>query len=190
MHTAVKPYHSCRCNHAAIDAVLQLVLEHELNYFDIARIDIQMDQFSTNLVGSPEIVRKTPINVVDGQFSIYFAAAVSAVEGQFSWSSYDRLGDPTIQDLLQRVYTSVDGSVPPLGARVTITTVNGEPFIRDVPLPRGEPEDFLTWQECQSKFRGLAKGILDDDGMDQVVNTVMELDRLDNIKDLTRLLRS
>ncbi|MBI4233131.1 MAG: MmgE/PrpD family protein [Chloroflexi bacterium] len=189
MNTAVKPYPSCRYNHGVIDAVLALLQEHELVPQEIARMDVALNQIGMDIVGYPEPVKRNPQNIVDGQFSVYFAAAAAAVEREFTWKTYARLQDPETRDLIQRVSASVDKTVPGLGARVTVATRSGGRFAKDVPLAKGEPETFLTWQELHTKFRGLASEVLADPQVDRVADRVMSLERLENLNELTRQLR-
>ena len=81
MNTAVKPYPCCRYSHATIDAVSDIVRAESLASSDIEGIDIAMGETGFGLVADPADAKRVPSNVVEGQFSVYFAAAATASRG-------------------------------------------------------------------------------------------------------------
>ena len=73
--------------------------------------------------------------------------------------------------------------------RVSIVTIklnNGEQIQKRVDFPKGEPENPLSRQELESKFRSLAKyGGLSQDECDEVINEIekenFDLNKIMNI---------
>ncbi|MBI2872403.1 MAG: MmgE/PrpD family protein [Chloroflexi bacterium] len=189
MATAVKPYPCCRYNHGPIDAVVDLVRQHDLRPTDIAAIDVYMPPTGHALVGEPADFKRRPSDVVEGQFSVFFAAAVAALWRRYGWDAYGALSDPQVQGLMQKVHAHADPGVRGLGARTVITTTRGQRLTMDVPAPKGEPENPLAWEEMAEKFRSLATGVLGAERTRQVIATVGRLDSLADVRELTRLLR-
>lgn len=189
LHTAVKPYPSCRYNHGVIDAVLDLVREEGLGAEQVREMEVVLNQAGMELVGRPEEVKRRPRNIVDGQFSVYFAAASALVEGRFTWDAYRRLGDPRVEELMDRIRVSVDRAIPALGSRVRVVTRDGRTLVREVPLARGEPETFPSWEELEAKFRSLARPLLPEPQVDRVAETVRRLEEVEDLRRLTALLR-
>src|SRR3984957_11383855 len=66
MHTAVKPYPSCRYGHAGIDAALALRAEHGLKPGDITSIRFGLPTAGMMLIGSPAEKEANPLQVADG----------------------------------------------------------------------------------------------------------------------------
>ncbi len=187
--TGVKPYPSCRYNHSLIDGVLALVGGGKAPVDDIEAMDLEITSPGFAIVGDPPEVRQKPISVVDGQFSAYFAASVTACDGRFGWAAYDRLQDEDVIGLMGRTTVRVDDSLPRFGGRVTVTLKGGNTLVQEVPVPLGEPENPVDWDGLEAKFRDLAEGALGADGASRVIETVRRIDDLGSISELTRLLR-
>ncbi len=189
MNTAVKPYPCCRCSHAAVDAVIAFVDENHLKPEDIAAIDIDIGKYSYSIVGDPPAKKRTPANVIDAQFSQYFAAAAAAARGNFTWQSYDLIDDPAVRDLMQRITLNPTDEVPQYGVKATLTTRGGDRLSADHPLPKGEPELPMSQDAFDRKFQEWARPALGDANTDEVIRLIGSLEDLENITELTRHLR-
>ena len=152
LRTAIKPYPCCRYNHAVIDGLVELAREHGLGPQEVTAVEVGLPPAGMPLVADPEVPKKAPANVVDAQFSVYFAAVIALLEGGFTWQSYHRLDDPLVRDLMARV-RAYPCPLGELGARVAIITPTGGRLEREVPLAKGEPERPLSWEELLAKFR-------------------------------------
>ena len=189
MNTAVKPYPCCRCSHAAIDAVIAFVRENHLKPEDIAAIDIDIGKYSYEIVGDPPERKRTPANIVEAQFSQYFAAAAAA-RGNFTWQSYALIDDPAVRDLMQRVVLHPSDEVPQYGVKVTLTTREGGRLSAEHPLPKGEPELPMSQDEFDGKFQEWARPVLGDADTDTVTRLIGSLEDLDSVAELMRYLRA
>ncbi|MGH7121913.1 MAG: MmgE/PrpD family protein [Acetobacteraceae bacterium] len=164
MHTAVKPYPSCRFGHAGIDAALALRLAHELRGEEIEAVRLGTSQAGMRLIGEPAEQKADPKNVVDGQFSGPFVLAVALATGRMTWDSYRLLNDPIVRGLLPKIRCEQDAEIEALlprqmGGKVTIRA-RGQQFEKIVQVPKGEPESFLTEAEIRDKFASLSAPIL------------------------------
>ena len=189
MFTSIKPYPCCRYNHAVIEAVVDLVRDHQLVPEDITSIDIYINPTGHELVGEPVHVKQEPTSIVLGQFSVYFAAAVAAVDGEFSWQSYSKLQDPTMRGLMSVTRSLPTPEMQPMACRVEMATRSGLNLTKDVPYPKGEPENPLSWDEAIAKFIGLTQQTLGLEGAQKVVRSVRELDQVADIRSFTEVLR-
>jgi 2-methylcitrate dehydratase PrpD len=188
LHTAVKPYPCCRYNHPIIDGVLDLMEQQGLEPGEVQSIRAHISEAGYQLVAESPQVKRAPATIVDGQFSAYFAAAVAAVEKRYAWESYQRLRDPQVVGLMQRVAIHSSRDVPNLSARVAITA-GGQEHTLEVPLARGEPERPLSWAELEAKFEGLWAAGGSRMPAATVVARVRELDQLGRLSAFTRELR-
>ena len=158
---AVKPYPCCRYAHAAMDAVAALQAEQGTALEDLERIVIGLPQVGMDIIGEPIEAKRAPANIVDGQFSMPFCAAVVLREGKLDWDDYPRhLADEQTLALCRRVDCVVDADAEAalptnMAGKATITTPRGT-FERFVEVPRGEPDNFLSVDEFRDKFRALA----------------------------------
>lgn len=191
MHTAVKPYPSCRYGHAGIDAVLALRAEHQLRPEEVEQITYGLSDAGLLLIGEPATKRADPQNIVDAQFSGPFVLACALVTGAMGWDSYRDLHAPAIRALLPRVRCVHDAAVQAeapanMSGRITILA-RGQSFERFVRIPKGEPDNFLTETELRAKFAGLVEPVLGFERMQRLAEAVLSLDRLTSIAPLTRL---
>ncbi len=145
MKIGVKPYPSCRYTHAAIDALIAMRREHNLTPENIQRVEIGLHRNGITLTGDAATKRR-PKNVVGGQFSMYFTGALALEQGSFGWDDYERLGDPAIEALADKIDVVQDdqleiGRTHPFGARVSIVSGEGK-LERLISDPSGEPSLF------------------------------------------------
>ncbi len=181
--TAIKPYPCCRCNHGVIDAVLLLVREHRLAPADIQSVELGICRDCIPQVAEPESTRKAPQNIVDGQFSVFFAAAIALLEQRYTWESYRRLGDPQVRELMARM-RAVESPI----SFATLRTRQGA-LTRQVPFPLGEPENPLGWAQLLEKVVPLMEAALPRQNVRAVVGLVERLEHEPHLAALTTLLR-
>jgi 2-methylcitrate dehydratase PrpD len=190
MRLAVKPYPCCRYAHAAMDAVAALRADHGITLEEVERITIGMPRVGMNIIGEPIEAKRAPANIVDGQFSMPFCAAVALREGRLDWDDYPRhLADADTLALCRRVDCVADADVEAalpanMAGKATITTRRGR-FERLVEVPRGEPGNFLTPDEFRAKFRALAAPYLGEE-TEALADRLLALDTLDDIRALGR----
>jgi 2-methylcitrate dehydratase PrpD len=184
LKVAVKPYPSCRYTHAALDALLELRRRHGLRGSDVEALEVGLHRSGVVLVGEPEAAKRRPRNVVDGQFSMAFCAAVVLDQWSFGWDDYRRLGEGAIDALCDRVTVrrdeTVEAAAPhPFAGRVRLRTTKGEfeLLVRD---PSGEPESFPDRAALQAKFLALAGPVLGE-GASDLAEAVLGLERFDRV---------
>jgi len=191
LETALKPYPCCRYSHATIDAMVDFVSNDGLDVESVEAIEIEMGTTGFGLVAAPAETKREPLSVVDGQFSVYFAVAASVLRGRYDWGSYDLLADPTARELMRRtnvVHAPERGAE--LGALVTVRTRDGRSLQRNVELPKGEPENPMSWEEISAKFLEWASPVLGHERAKTLVERVSNLDQEKSVKELGRALKA
>jgi 2-methylcitrate dehydratase PrpD len=190
MNIGVKPYPSCRYTHAAVDALIALRREHNLTPDTVRRVEIGLHRNGITLTGDAATKRHAR-SVVDGQFSMYFTAALALDQGSFGWDDYARLGDPAIEALADRIEVVQDarleGRSHPFGARVSIDAGGGT-LERLVPDPSGEPSLFPDASAMRQKFLQLARPVLDG-GAERFADAILALDTFARVDAVTALAR-
>ena len=155
--TGIKPYPSCRFTHGAVDAALELRGRLDADARGDAALHIALSPTAFQIVGEPQPNKIAARNPVEGQFSVYFQAAVAWLDGKVEWQSYERLGADDIEALTRRMTVSVDAALPPFGARLG---VQGRPELtHEVRFPAGEPEAPLGRPRLRQKFLSLAEPV-------------------------------
>ncbi|MGA3036292.1 MAG: MmgE/PrpD family protein [Vulcanimicrobiaceae bacterium] len=189
--TAFKPYPSCRYSHAAIDLICEIVAEAKLKPDAVSAIRIGLPRKGMDLIGVPEDAKRSPHSIVDGQFSMFFLAAIALLHGRMTWDDYKLLGNAEVARTIERIEVSLDPEIdarfPTMAASVEIDT-NGAKIRRINWTPKGEPDKPLTWAEVEAKFLSLAGAVYDDAHCARIVKMVRSLELLDEIGELTTLL--
>lgn len=184
MKIGVKPYPACRYTHAAVDGLLALKRERGLTVADIENITVGLHRNGITLVGAPLAEKRRARSVVDGQFSMPFAAAVALTRDRFGWDDYDLLGKPEIDELADKVDVirdeSLEGLRHPFGAALKVRA-KGQEYDLRIADPSGEPETFPTPEASIEKFRALAGPCLNA-RTEPFLARLAALDRAENLK--------
>ena len=105
---SIKKFPSCGCNHAALEAMLQLVQETDLRSDDVDEIEIEISEFMNRLVGGSFDPSSDP--QASAQFSIRYSLACALVRRRFGLGELDIdvINDPGIRALSDKVKVIVD----------------------------------------------------------------------------------
>ena len=192
LNLGVKPYPSCRYSHAAIDGLLELKKEINFDVNDLEDVDVGLSETALNIIGYPIEEKQNPENVVDGQFSMPFCAAVVLRNGNFNWDDYKlNLKNEDILDLCKKVNVSPNKQAEEccpkyMSANVKIK-VSGKVYEKFVKIPKGDPENFMTDQEFEDKFDGLTNPYLSEGKLDELKKFMLRIDNANSIKSLFEL---
>ncbi len=176
---SIKPHASCRHTHPAIDAALlgraQLNLPEDLHR--IKKIELETYQTAIDTAST-----LTPTNANGARFSLPYCLAQALVAGDVLLDAFapELLHEPIRQRLMGRTTLSVapelDAQYPAAWpARVHIYLDDSRQISTTVSAPRGDPENPLSEEELQAKFRGLLSGTPWGDKTDALLNWLAEL---------------
>jgi 2-methylcitrate dehydratase PrpD len=191
MHTAVKPYPSCRYGHAGIDAALALRAANDIRPQDITAVRLGLPRAGMLLVGLPPEQKADPQNVVDGQFSGPFVISAALATGQMGWDSYGLLRDPTVRALLPKITCAFDPEIEAefptnMSGKLTIEAA-GQRYEQKVVVPKGEPSNFLSEAELRAKFAGLTEAVLGAERAARLADAVLGMAATHDVSGLIRL---
>lgn len=184
LRIGVKPYPACRYTHAAVDGLLALRRDLSLAPDEVQAITVGLHRNGITLVGAPLDEKRRARSVVEGQFSMPFAAAVALLRGRFGWDDYDLLGKPEAEALAARVDVvrdeSLEGLRHPFGATLTLRARNAEHRLA-IPDPSGEPDTFPDADAIAAKFRTLAGPVLNA-GADALLSRLRDLPQASSLR--------
>ena len=186
--THYKPYPCCRWAHPSLDAVAELMSEHDLHHSQIAAVEIRTFHNATRLAGH------TPVTPDEFAYSIAFPVATMIVRGQLGVAelSTDTLTDPEILRISQATVLIDDDhftaiSVGKRWAQVGMTLTDGRTFTSEPRTPRGDTDLPLSDGEILDKFHLFADGVLGRAQAADLAELSARFDQL-NTKDFARLL--
>ena len=153
-----KVHAACRHCHPAIDAILDMRSDLSLKPEQIEKIELHTYKLAVGSHDHTEIK-----GISSAKLSTPFAVALAIVKGSCGYADYneDNLNDNSIRSLTQKVSVIEDEKLtaqsPAVrGARVTIYMKDGKEYEATCLFPKGEPENPLTQEELEVKFKGLA----------------------------------
>lgn len=151
--TYFKPYACCRHIHAPVDALAMLMADHAITSGEIRRIDVHVYEGAL-LISN----RRSPLNLVDVQFSIPYCLGMVALMGTSCLLPVGEgiLNRPDIAAVAQKVELHLDAGLNARFpgeslCRVIITTDKAR-YESPVTVPRGEASDPLSWDALRAKF--------------------------------------
>lgn len=153
-----KVHAACRHCHPAIDATLDMRKELNLKPEQIVKIEVHTYKLAVGSHDHTEI-----IGISSAKLSTPYAVALAIVKGACGYADYNEnnLNDYWIKNLTRKVSVIEDENLtaqsPAVrGARVTLYLKDGKEYEASCLYPKGEPENQLTQEELENKFRGLA----------------------------------
>jgi len=183
--TAIKPFPSCRFTHGAIEAVLDL--RKRLGGIPPSgptSIQLRLSPKAVQIVGERLPNKVQPQNIVDGQFSVYFQAAVAWLHGKNTWNSYASLGDAEVMAQCAAIDVLADPQVGPAGAVATVGDTSAS-----IDEPLGESNRPFDGERLRGKFNSLASPVFGEDVAADIAAHISYIERESNVSSLIRSLR-
>lgn len=177
--THYKPYPCCRWAHPSVDAVADLMRDHNLHHSQVASVDIKTFHNATRLAGH------APATLDEFAYGIAFPVATMIVRGQIGVPELtnETLQDPDIQRISQATtliddphYTKI--SVGKRWAEVSMTLTNGRVITADPRTPRGDTDMPLSDQEISEKFHLFADPVVGKPRADKIETLTSGFDTL------------
>ena len=189
--SSLKPYPACRMTHGFIEMCGNISASRggRVTAADVRSITLAMPVSCNKLIGDPTPNKIHPENVIDGQFSAYFQSANALVYGSATgMKAYQRLQDPTINALCDKITVEVDATMINFQARMQIVWADGkvEDLRQDFPL--GEVEHPFTRDRVDEKFLSLAAPVYGKGKAQDIIKMIDGLEQR-SVEDLLVLLR-
>lgn len=186
-----KPFPACRHTHGAAQAVLELRHEAKFAPDQVDAVEVHTYGMAQLAVGKTVPAGGT---FVSAQFSLPFVVAACLLDGRLGPAQLreERLADPALLALSQRVTVLLDPELNRLypektATRVEVTLQDGRRLARQVDIPRGDPRAPMEEGELVDKLRRFAERC-DPARIDQAARLILELEKIEDIRELTAVL--
>lgn len=189
--TYFKPYPACRYAHPAIEGAMHLRKEHpDLLPENIRKVTVHVIQSGTHL-NYPR-----PPTLESAQYSIPFLVGAALVDGEVGLNQVneERLGDPRILKIAGKVEVRFSSELEAYfpkeaPAEVEIEDTSGRTYKKRVHRPKGDPQNPMSEMEFTEKFRRLARRCLPQKKTEEILTTVLNLEKLASLSEWTDLFR-
>lgn len=186
---SIKPFPSEALTHAPISAVLDLVLEHNLQPEDIETIEIATLKRAAEILADEKKYIIDSRETADHSLPYCIAAAVVARELTPAQFSKEALANAEILATVPKVKAKLEPSFESRfpaeqPCAVEIKLKNGQTFTKERAYPKGDPRDPLSTEELKRKFAVLAEGVISAEKQNMIFNIVNNIEDFDNVSDL------
>jgi len=177
--------------HGQLEAALTLVKEHDIRAQDVAEVRAKTNPYTYSLLANPA-TRRYPKTKETADHSTYYCMAVAILDRAVGPEQFseEKLQDPRVRELADKVFVepdpSLEESISP--GIVEITTKTGQKYCCEVLQPKGHPMNPMNDADVEEKFRSMAGKLMDEQQMREIIETVYNLEKLDDIGNLVRLL--
>ena len=169
-----------------ITGLFHLIEAHDVMPKDVAEVRVRLSPTVYRMHGSLPWTSK-----FSAQLSAPYLAAV-VLHDRRCWLDQflpSRFGDPELDTFARdRVVVSEDPQIEATASVVQIELLDGTLYEDVRSTPKGDPDDPLSMDEILGKFREASDGILADGAVEQAVDLLSELESVEDISGLVRLL--
>jgi 2-methylcitrate dehydratase PrpD len=187
--TYFKPYSCCRWIHAAVDGLIELMIEYRLDANDIQKAEVHTFKRACSIKNEAD-----PASLEAAQYSIPFCMALAAIEGTKALLPVDPnlLGRRDIVEWARMVRIVFDEEIEAFfpaktAARIVLLTRFGS-IERLIKHPKGDPTNPLTESELMEKLRQLATDFLPPKIIDRLLHALSMTEK-NQIEELLRTLK-
>ena len=188
-----KYYSACRYTSTTLDAVAAIVSEKRIKPEEVKEVIVKAQKLVAENFGIYE-----PEYMIQAQFSMPYVVTMVLMGEPTgpNWFREEMLHNPRVRELQHKVKLVEDpvatqqfypGFKTP--STVEIILKDGRRFTKSVEYPKGEPENPFTKQDHINKLTNMALWFgLSQNRIDELIQRLDELDKVDHISQLMRLL--
>lgn len=182
MRTNIKKYCVGSPAQAAVQAVEDMLAEHDVKHTEVESIEIRLPAAAAHVVDS----RSMP------DINVQYLVAGTLVDGSCNFTmahDEERLRhDPVIRKLLDNTTLVADEEMEPVRqAVVTLRTSRGE-LRRHVPHVRGTADEPMTTEEVEKKADEIMIPVIGNERSRQLIEAVRNIENIDDVRQLRDLM--
>ena len=189
LDTCIKSIIADFSSHGHLTATLQLAREHEIQPDEVAEIRITTSKRCAEHTG--DMVKKYPKNKETADHSSYWLTAIAIIDRAIGPDQFvpEKYVDQRALDLIDKIILQGDPSLDkhrPAGISEIIMK-NGKTYTARVDYPRGHAKNPMADREVEDKFRSMVSKHMSEKKMNQLIDVVMDLENISDIRTLTHL---
>ncbi len=179
-----KPYPCCRHTHSAIDAAADI--RRQAKGRELKNIRLFTYETAQRVAGV-----RAPQTTRQAKFSTAYCVASTLLRGTPSEADFsaESVNEQQVKALESRIETVIDEEINARvprnwPCRIEADAEDGEHLVAQVWDPTGDPENTLTWEGVETKFRILTDGIIPVAEQDHLIATCRDLENLKTVRGL------
>lgn len=192
MNTGFKRYPTAGAIHGGVDALDQIQVQHQLNANEVESITAYVSHSTQEHCGWKYV----PKGATSAQMNLSFALANRLIRGRLTVAEFEEgnINSPEVLSLVEKITVISAEDINNLGeksrysTRLVVRAKNGKEYIATVHNPKGTIANPFDSEDVKGKFRDLVSGMLSADQIERIVETVLSLEGVDDIRELERIL--
>lgn len=194
MESAIKPYPICKWAHSTLDAFHAMMKKKGLSAEEIKKCTVK--SFSDICGGDSQGGLTLPKTMEDAWTNLKWGIAMISlgIDRGPAWFRVELFKSKKALNLMRKIKLQTDPVADKcfpekILSTVEVITKNGQRHIERVEIPRGDPQNPLSWDEVKQKFLELALPVIGKANSKKVVIGIEELEKQSDITQFTSLLR-
>jgi len=184
--TMIKSYVTTFCAHAQVYGTLELMKKHDIKFGDIESMALGIDRSCWNPMSGATEAKYNPKTAEDCRFSVPYVVATAAHDGGVFIDSFTpkAMSRAEIRALMAKISMEGMSGTPNFSSKVTIKLKNGSEYSGEFYHIKGHPKNPFTKEEFVEKFKICANYCtykLSDDTINSVVDTILNLERAEDV---------
>lgn len=171
-------------------ATLAIVKENDLKPEDIASVKIKVGLRESR--HTTTLAKKYPRNAESADHSAFYAQAIAIKERHFGPESFEpeKFTDPVVLELIEKVSVELDPALPEHSPHAVseIITTDGRRFEKHLDMFHGFDDGPFSDKELEEKFAYMAQKQMPEKHIQEIINTIWKLEKLDNINPLMQMM--
>ena len=188
----IKPYPCCRIVHAAIECSLSIMKKHGVTADDVESVNLELAQGGIDhKCGEPFVTGEFPHG--NAAFSYHYTVATAFVHGSVKPEHFteDAIRDPRTAIFMDKIQLKPSAYVRFEAAKVTVILNDGRQFTESCDPAKGDPLiNPMSKDEIIAKFWTNVEfcGVISKEKADELLQTLLNLEKLDSVRKLIPLL--
>ena len=195
LESYTKTYNTVKCGQTAVHAALGLVKEAQIAWRDIGALEIGLAKRDAHNQSRSDASAR-PESRDTANHSVRYCVAAALVDGELGYEQFEpeKLHSPEILSLVDRtsVYweKSHDADWPAANpSTIRIRTTKGTEHSKALVAAPGHPDNPISDDVLEQKFRQLARKVLNPEQMDEAIEAMRRPEQIEDIRKLTERLR-
>ena len=187
---SIKPYPCGSLAHPSMDALAELVREHDITPEQVEEVRLGTSSNVLNALRYP-----APADHLEAKFSIPFCLAAIVLKRRAGIQEFTDqfVQNPQVRRMMERVSPYLHPDIEAQGfqrirSMVEIKLKDGRTVSREASVSRGTPERPMTRPEIGEKLAQCAHGLIPEEKVSAIPRLLYEIEGLDRIEKLTALL--
>ena len=194
-NVSIKSFPCCFLCHFAISAMLQLRQEEKIDPQEVDQIRVRINQGVFNVVCDPLPSKRNAATAAEALFSLPYTVASALVRGQVILEDFtpEAIQDPAVREIAQKITPVVDEEIEKQCGRgmgpavVEVSLKNGRRTSRRVDRVKGHPQNPISMEECEEKFRACLRSSTKPLGERKASALIQALRNLETVSDVSQL---